>query len=333
MNGAELLEKVLVEDTSKPHTLIVIGKGGVGKTTLSILASLVYSRYGKTIVASLDPAKHMLEYLGLKKALKESKVSDRLYAIQYDINPLAKKVANEYALLLRQVMPGLTILNLDDIVKSIRYAPGFEEEIFLRILEELYMKDYDYVVIDTPPTGITHRLLTLPNLYMFWVKQLYELRLKIVSLRYAIARAMGRKEKPRDPVLDKLEDLGERYDNLWNSIKNPKRTSIMIVTTPEPLPVYEAKTTINLIKSHEFKCRALVVNRVLDREKARITGLYETEVESIREALRIKGDCKTLTVLQHEETPKTLDEARKLLNLIRPTEEVLAELVGVSPSR
>ena len=325
--GEKLLEEILFRGTGKPHTLIVIGKGGVGKTTLSILSGLVYSRHGKTLVASLDPAKHMLEYLGLRKTLKVEKISDTLHAVQYDINPLAKKVAEEYALLLRQVMPGLTILNLDSIVKSIRYAPGFEEEIFLRILEELYSKDYDYVVIDTPPTGITHRLLTLPNLYRFWISQLYELRHKIVSLRYAMARAMGRKEEPHDPVLRKLEELEEKYSKLWDSLRDPQRTSIMVVATPEPLPVYEAESTIELARTHGFHCRALVLNRVLDPEKARITGLYETQVESIRRALEIARDCGTLTVMQASEAPRSLEEAKRLLGLIRRTEEVLEELL------
>ncbi|MCE4599999.1 MAG: ArsA family ATPase [Desulfurococcales archaeon] len=312
-----LLEEYLVEGASGRHVLITIGKGGVGKTTFSILAGLIYSRHGKTLIASLDPAKHLLEYLGLNKPLSVERIEGDLYAVQYDIAPLAKKLSDEYALLLRQVMPGLTIVNLDDVVKAVKMAPGFEEEVFLRILEELYNSDYDYIVIDTPPTGVTHRILNLPRLHMFWIEKLHELRARIVSLRYAMARAMGRKVELKDPVLAKLQELYDRYKGLWKQMTDSQRTTTAIIATPEPLPVYEAKTTIDLLRQLNIKCRMLVVNRVLPEDKAREIGLLEVQRKSIEEALEItSGECRVIGIMQHVKTPKTLEEARELLDRV-----------------
>lgn len=314
-SGAELLSEILLDNVKGKHTLIVIGKGGVGKTTFSILAGAVYARKGRTLVASLDPAKHLIEYLGLEKPLKIGRIGENLYAVQYDIAPLAKKLSSEYTITLKQVMPGLTIVNLDDVVKAIRNAPGFEEEIFLRILEELYESDYDYVVIDTPPTGITHRILTLPSLHTFWIEQLYELRTKIISLRYAIARALGREYKPSDPVLRKLEELHEKYKNLAEDLRNHDRTSVAIVATPEPLPVYEAKTTLELLDRLGMRCRVLVINRILSREEASST-ILEIQEKSIREAKQLGGEsCRKIGIKQHSKTPRSLEEALELLNL------------------
>jgi arsenite-transporting ATPase len=38
--------------------VIVLGKGGVGKTTVSILLAGELSRLGRTLLASFDPAGH-----------------------------------------------------------------------------------------------------------------------------------------------------------------------------------------------------------------------------------------------------------------------------------
>jgi len=325
-----VLERVLLDGVGERHTLITIGKGGVGKTTLSIMASLAYSRRGPTLLASMDPAKHLLEYLGLPKPLARSRVAENLEAIQYDVEPLARRLADEYAQLLRQVMPALTILNLDDIVESVRHAPGFEEEVFLRILEELYREpNANYVVIDTPPTGVTHRILNLPRLYVFWLEKLYELRKRIVSLRYAMARAMGRREEPRDPVLDKLASLRERYEALWSMLRDPARTSVMIVATPEPLPVYEARTTLRLLESLGIKCRVIVANRILPWDKARELGVAETQERSLRELLSLGGGgCARLGVFQHSRAPRSLRDVLELFELVVPLEEALAASPG-----
>lgn len=314
--NSELLEDILLPRTNGRHTLIVVGKGGVGKTTFSILAGTIFSRRGRTLIASLDPAKHLLEYLSLEKPLNTSRIMGNLYAIQYDIAPLAKRLSDEYSVILKQVMPGLTIVNLDDVVKTIRHAPGFEEEVFLRVLEELYMSDYEYIVIDTPPTGITHRILNLPNLHMFWIEKLYELRSKIVGLRYAIARALGRDYKIHDPVLKKLEELHEKYKKIWNELRDPRRTSVAIVATPEPLPVYEAKTTLELLEKLGISCRLLVVNRILAMD-AKTLGVLEVQEKSIEEAKRLVRDkCKLIGILHHKKPPRSLGEALELLELI-----------------
>jgi len=318
MTDRRLLEDILLNGVNGKHTLIVIGKGGVGKTTFSILAGIMYSKRGKTLIASLDPAKHLIGYLNLEKPLKTVKIMENLYAVQYDIAPLAKKLSDEYSMILKQVMPGLTIVNLDDVVKTIRHAPGFEEEIFLRILEELYRSDFDYVVIDTPPTGITHRILNLPNLHMFWIEKLYELRTRIISLRYAMARALGREYKPHDPVLRKLEDLHEKYKKTWNDLRDPQRTSVAIIATPEPLPIYEAKATLDLLNKLGIACRLLVVNRILPKEASNL-GLLDIQEKSIKEAKEIVDkQCEIIGIMHHRKPPKALEEVLELVDLIVP---------------
>ncbi|ABM80659.1 ArsA family ATPase [Hyperthermus butylicus] len=238
---------------------------------------------------------------------------------------LARKVSEEYALLLRRLIPGLSALGIDDIVKAIRESPGFEEEIFLRILASLYARrDVDYVVIDTPPTGVAVRVVLLPKLYVFWVNRLIELRERIVSLRYAIAQALGRKVKPSDPVLEKLEEMKNRYTQLWDEIRNSQRTSFIIVATPEPLPVYEARMVVDKFRSEKLNVEAIVANRVLG-PRAKSLGLETVEARALRDleelACSLNQPASIVKIMHVEKPPSRLEDVAQLedyIEVVRP---------------
>ena len=327
--GLEALEGALLRGAGRGHVYFSVGKGGVGKTTVSILSSIALARHGRTLLASLDPAKHLLEYLGLRRVARPQRTPAGFEAVQYDVETIARRVAEEYAVLLRQVMPGLTVVNLDGVVRAVRHAPGFEEEVFLRILRELTSRlgrGLDYLVVDTPPTGVTHRILNLPRLYMLWLTHLHQLRLKIVSLRYTIAKIMRQDYKPDDPVLRKLESLMGENKRLADLLRDPARASLILVATPEPLPVYETKTSIRVARDLGMRVRLIVVNRVLPREMAERLGTRTTQLEALREVEALDcGGCEKLVILHSPEPPRSLEGATRLSSLILPLEEALVE--------
>jgi len=280
---AGVLDAFRVENWRKPHVVMAMGKGGVGKTTVSLRLGLEAARRGmRVLVASLDPAGHLLEYLRLPAPLVEKEIHPGLRAVQFDVERVAKSVAEEYALLLRRLTPGLEALGGSDATRAIRDAPGFEEEVFLRILEKLYQRrDVDLVVVDMPPTGIALRVVALPRLHLFWAQRLREIRERIVSIKYAIANALGRREEISDPVLSKLRELEERNQALHREMTDPSRTSFMAVATPEPLPVYEVKVIAEKLRDLGASLEAIIANRVLG-EKAAQLGLGGLEAESLR---------------------------------------------------
>ena len=309
----------------RPHIIISMGKGGVGKTTVSIRLAVELARMGRRVlVASLDPAGHLLEYLRLPRPLVEASVAPGITAVQYTVEGLSRRVAEEYASMIRRLMPGLTALgSIEDVAKAVRESPGFEEEVFLRILTGLYERsDHDVIVVDTPPTGVSLRVLRLPRLYLFWIKQLQALRERIIATRYAIARALGRSEDLArgDPVLERLKALGERYRRLAGEIADPSRTSIVVVATPEPLPAYEAEVVARETREIGARLRLIVVNRVLG-SRAESLGTSGVERESIGRLRRIRCSVEPpagLALIAHSSRPpSSLGDVEALDGLIR----------------
>jgi len=301
----------------RPHVVMIMGKGGVGKTTVGLRLAYELARERlRVLVASLDPAGHLLEYLGLPGPLREVEAAPGIRAVQYEVEGLARRVAEEYSLLLRRLMPGLQALSLEKAVEVIREAPGFEEEVFLRILSGLYeRRDVDVVVVDMPPTGIALRVVSLPVLHLFWVERLRELRERIVAVKYAIANALGRRPEADDPVLRRLGELRDRYSRLQAEIADPRRTSVVAVATPEPLPVYEVGVIAERLRGHGITLKMIVANRVLG-ERAEALGLMGIEKQSLArlEETRCKlSPPPSLAVIAHMgRPPSSLEDVKQL---------------------
>ena len=317
-----LLERLPPPPGEGPHVVVNVGKGGVGKTTVSILVAKLLAERGRrrVLLVSLDQAMHLLEYLGLPGTQRAYRVSEGLEALQFDLEKEAEKFTGEYSMLLQRIMPGLKALNLERYAEIVRNSPGFEEEVYLRYLSHLYRKqEYDYIVVDTPPTGVTLRILGLPRNYVFWLERLAELRERIVGLRYTMARVLGEKPRVTDPVLDRIRKLRESYQHLHRLITSPQHTTYTIVATPEPLPVYEARKTLTTLNKLGAGVGVIIANKVLPPEKAQSLGISQVQERSLRELSSLDcGPCVKLSITALEYPPHRLRDVDLLVERIRP---------------
>ena len=304
----------------RPKLVIVLGKGGVGKTTVSILLARLLSSEGPTLVESLDQAMHLQEYLKLPKRNRVYEVRKGLYAKQFDVESEVRRLGDRYATLMSQIMPGLKVLNVESVTEMVKYAPGFEEEVYLRELMRLYREErYKFIVVDTPPTGLMLRILSLARLYSFWIDKLIELRERIVSLRYVIATTAGIRKEPDDPVLRKLLEMKKDFDELNRLLVDGDATSYVIVATPEPLPVYEARKTLEFLRNLGAEPAMIVANRILSEEMAEELGVAGVQERSVREleSLTCGRACARLYIPQVRTAPSSLEAVEELMEKVR----------------
>ena len=143
-----------------------LGKGGVGKTTMSAAFALSLARSGKRVlVASLDPAHNLGDVLSTKLSDIPQPVEKNLDALEIDLNKWVKRYLDESREELARTYSYNLTLNLNSFFDIMKYSPGTEEYAMLWAIEHIRCNlagDYDVVVYDTPPTALSLRFLAMP---------------------------------------------------------------------------------------------------------------------------------------------------------------------------
>jgi len=78
----------------------------------------------------------------------------------------------------------LTIFNLENIFNTLKYTPGITEYICLNAIYETYIKikdNFEYLIIDTPPTGLFIQIIALIKNTQNWIKELKKIRTKLLN--------------------------------------------------------------------------------------------------------------------------------------------------------
>lgn len=213
---------------------LVLGKGGVGKTTIAAAWALALSRRKKRVLLAQVHAKERLS-----KLLEVGRVTEEVREVRenlFAVNMTPESAMHEY---------GLMILRFERIYKLVfenkmtrgflRAVPGLDEWVMLGkawFHEQEKLPDgrprFDHVILDCPATGHGIYFLRAPQ---------------------AVLEAVP--EGPLTEYAAKMRDL----------LEDPKKTSPVYVTLPEDMPVNE---TIELRTASERDLRLakgqLVVN-------------------------------------------------------------------------
>ena len=231
------------------RTAFFLGKGGVGKTTLSSAFALNLARKGKKVlIASLDPAHNLGDALDLPLDGKAKNVETNLDALEVDLAYWVDKYLSDSRRQLKANYSYNVTLNLDGFFNILKYAPGTEEYAVLWAIEDIHCRLgplYDIVVFDTPPTALSMRFLSLPRISGLWVKELGKLRETILEKRQTISKlnpdspvAESCVDKDDDKVYGQLKSIGARLRSLEHLFAC--ESFISVIVNPDQLSVDEA---------------------------------------------------------------------------------------------
>src|SRR5438128_8034324 len=132
------------------------GKGGVGKTTISIAAALHFGRKRKTILFTTDPASNLEDFFGTQHAARGTLSIESLHAEDLYRKFLEENLANFLELGDRG-----TYLDKEELRRFFELSlPGVDELMaWMHVGELAEQNPSAIVIVDTAPTGHTLRML------------------------------------------------------------------------------------------------------------------------------------------------------------------------------
>lgn len=192
--------------------VIVTGKGGVGKSTVSAALALVAARGGKRVlVCEVNAQERVAPLLGARPA--GAAVREAVPGV-FTVNVTPHEAMREYGLMVLKFKTIYDAVFENRLVRYfLRVIPSLAELVMLgKILHEAKAEErgrprWDLVIVDAPATGHAVQLLRVPSALVETV--------------------------PGGPL---------RHDAEWMEamLVDPRRTSLALVTLPEEMPVNEA---------------------------------------------------------------------------------------------
>lgn len=228
---------------SKSGLIMMMGKGGVGKTTLASAIALELSKRGFMVhLTTSDPASHLGVTLSESvDNLEVSRIDPKLETQLYARDVLATKGQS------------LDLQGRQMLEEDLRSPCTEEIAVFQKFAQIIKQADDRFVIMDTAPTG--HTLLLLESI------QAYNLEIE-------------RNDRNHE---EKNSEL-----NSMNRLQNPDLTKVIIVTLAETTPVLEASQLQQDLQRAGIQPWAWVVNNSLiscetSSTLLRQRGIYEIE--------------------------------------------------------
>jgi len=258
-------------DFLKSHNFFFfLGKGGTGKTTLSILLANFFKK--DTLLLSLDPAHNISDYLNLKEK-KERKKFKNIVIFEPDIEKRLYKKALESAKKIEGISPLYTIFEDLSLRENLKFLPGIEEEVLIEIIIESFNEKFEKIIFDMPPTGLSLRLISMILFRERMLKFLLNQRKKIIELR----KIKGEKIEG-DIVYEKIEENLKFYLDFLERFK--KESLFFIVFNPDKSSILEGERFLKFLKKKNFK-----IKKILNRLKEKMDKNYDIFVPELENPL------------------------------------------------
>ncbi|MBN2694433.1 ArsA family ATPase [bacterium] len=274
--------------------IVSVGSGGVGKTTISSTLGLQAAIIGKkTLVLTIDPAKRLANALGLDSLGVEPQKIDLTPLKKYGVTPKGEL----YAMMLdrknivdKMVESDISNDKKDKLFENSAYKafssslPGTQEFAAMNLLAEIAQKkEYDLIVLDTPPTTNALDFFSAPerlfnifeNQFTKLLIQMYEKSGGIFLKFFQFSSQFILKGLSKFVGVETLEVIASflfHISDLMDGIKvrslelhklfKSKDVAFYIITSPQKTSLEEALFFQKEIEKYDFNLAGFIVNRV-----------------------------------------------------------------------
>jgi len=215
------------------------------------------------------------------------KITDNLYAIEFDISKTVEKYKEDMKEKLLSFVKTADIpVDPEPFLDIATTNPAFEEAaMFDEMISLILREEFDVYVFDTAPVAHTYRLLGLSKIYDLWLKRLVKSREEALSLRVKLS---FRKEKvleeiKKDPVLQSALETRKKTEEAKKVLTDSKKTAFFFVTLPLALPIAVIERFITWVKAFDIPIGGVIVNGILPKSLGKVENPSPYVVNKLRE--------------------------------------------------
>lgn len=306
---------------SLPAITLVVGKGGVGKTTCAAgVAVQLQEADEPTLLLSTDPAGALGTLLGVPLAGGEVRGIDGrpgLVARQLDAARERRGFLARWRETIVTIVDRGTYLDTDDIEGLVDATfPGADEIFAMLALAELVVagsgKEFPTgsakvkrLVVDTAPTGHTLRLLALPETFEAMVALLDAMQAKHRFMVGALTR------RYRADAADRfLEEMRKTVTALRQTLADSSRAAAIVIARAEPVVVAETSRYVDALRALGVRVAALIINALAEGDAV--------TKECVSALVSLAGEAPCFSLPRWESAPENLDQVARLMRAIRP---------------
>jgi len=231
------------------RVILIGGKGGVGKTTISIAAALHFARSRPVILFTTDPASNLADIL-----------HGELRTEALDAGALYQRFLDRNLDSFLELGDRGTYLDKDELRRFFELSlPGVDELMAWMRIGELAEENGDAtIVVDTAPTGHTLRMLSSADHFRQFADALDSMQAKHRGMMRQFTRRDVR--DAMDAFVDQFEaDAKRRRDLLTDSA----RAAFVPVTLSEPWVVEQTERLIRDVRAEGIDVPFTILNRAV----------------------------------------------------------------------
>lgn len=292
--------------------MLFIGKGGTGKTTCALATALKLAEKGKTLVASTDVAHSLSDVLNVN-LMETNHVEGNLYATQIDVY---QESLERYGTLGRYFKDILEELQLDPtiIASDLSTLVGLEEFVSLLKIQEFMESDYNYVVLDCPPSGASIRMLALPDLVNRRIQRL----IRTERRKSQAKRFLSLTDEREDELYDQLDNITEKAIQSKETLYDTEKTLIRLVLNPDEPSLLETQRTYSFLSLHGFNTDCIILNKFYqgDTPNQFLEKLKNRHNKYVDEVNKVFSPLEVLKAPMQEEEIKGIETLKKFAQQI-----------------
>ncbi len=341
---------------AEKRVIVVVGAGGVGKTTLSAAIGVAAARLGRrTLVLTVDPARRLASALGIEKfdenvqripvadfAAQHCVVAAPLDAAMLDVKRTFDRVVGRYA---KTPESRDAILNHPFYRQASTTLAGTQEYMAMeRLYESATSGQWDLIVLDTPPSAHALDFLDAPDrlvglfdsrAFQMLLKPSQKLRTGPFRAGSVVMRGLSRFTSVEmfSELLQFFSHLSDTFEGFVEGARRTQallrgpETAFVLVSSCDATSTEEARYLWKKLKEQEMYAAAWLVNRVapFPIAPAQAGPELETQLEAL--LLQLGPDAIGGDARQAPRTAKLLAEAARRLGTLALADARVVETV------